>query len=45
MNIYAIASGNLRSGQFSQANLPSRAKARVNFAGILRGLKPPPPSE
>ena len=24
---------------------PSGAKARVNFAGFMRGLKPPPPSE
>jgi len=26
-------------------NPPSGAKARVNFAGVMRGLKPPPPSE
>jgi hypothetical protein len=24
---------------------PSAAKAGVNFAGLLRGLKPPPPSD
>ena len=29
----------------SEIECPSGAKARANFAGFMRGLKPPPPSE